>query len=131
MKKIFLLLILSFLLIVGCSKSNLESISFENLKEKINNKETFVLYFTGEDNTLESKLDEIKKEYSITIYKVISSKISEKEKLDFQKIIAFEEPSIVFIIDGKDPSKLAHVSDVNTSKKNIIERLKDMKFIKE
>ena len=131
MKKIFLLLILSFLLIVGCSKSNLESISFENLKEKINNKETFVLYFTGEDNTLESKLDEIKKEYSITIYKVISSKISEKEKLDFQKIITFEEPSIVFIIDGKDPSKLAHVSDVNTSKKNIIERLKDMKFIKE
>lgn len=129
MKKIFTLILITLFVIVGCSKSYLKNLSFNELKEKMENKESFVVYFTGKDNSLENHLSSIAEEYNLTFYKVNSSKISEQEKLDFQKIITFEEPSIVFILNGSDPSKLSHVSDTSTTKKHIIERLKDMNFI--
>lgn len=133
MKKLFLVLILFVsVLLTGCSNSSLEVINLETLKEKINNKESFVVYFGNNDeNILETRLSDIKDEYNITAYKVNTDKISTDEKLAFQTVIDYETPSIVFVIDGLDSSKLSHITNTDTTKKQIIARLKDMNFIKE
>lgn len=133
MKKIFLILMLFVsVLLTGCSNSSLEVISFETLKAKINNKESFVVYFSdNEKNILETRLSQIKDEYNITAYKVNTTKISSNERLEFQTIVDYETPSIVFVIEGLDSSKLSHITNTDTTKKQIIARLKDMNFIKE
>jgi len=132
MRKIFLILTLFLgLLLTGCSNSSLEEISLDVLKAKINNKESFVVYFGNNDeNVLEERLSNIKDEYNITAYKVNATKISSSEKLEFQTTIDYETPSIVFVINGIDSSKLSHVTSTDTTKKQIIARLKDMNFIK-
>ena len=49
MKKLFLIiLVIPIILLTGCSSNTLKKISFDSLKEKIANKETFVIYFTGD-----------------------------------------------------------------------------------
>lgn len=132
MKKIFLISMLFLvIMLTGCSKGSLNKLSFNELKEKITNKETMVVYFTKSDNDLEEKLESISSEYNLTIYKVDTSKITEEEKYEFQTIIDYEEPSIVFVIKGIDSSKLSHVTSSSTTKKQIIARLKDMSFIQD
>lgn len=132
MKKIFLTLILFVsILLTGCSSNKITKLSLDELKEKINNKESLVIYFSKEETTLDKVLEKIVEEYNLTIYKVETNKLTDEEKIDFQPTITFEEPSIVFVINGVDSSKLSHVTSTSTTKNQIISRLKDMNFIKE
>ncbi len=135
MKKIFLILsVLIIIVVTGCSNSssNLEKINLENLYSKLENKETFIVYFAKDDNTvLEKKLNTILENNNLTGYLVNVNKISDEEKIKLQPTITYEDNSIVFIIDGKDPSKLSHVTSDDVTNNELIARLKDMKFIKE
>ena len=133
MKKIYLciLLVLTFIL-TGCSSSNLSKISLDELNNKLDSKETFILYFASENNNaLEKTLVEVLEENNLTAYKVDTNKISDEERLKLQTSIDYKDPSIVFIIKGKDPSVLAHVTNSDNKKEDIINRLKDMNFIQE
>ena len=133
MKKIFLILIvLISVLITGCSNSSLKELTLNELKEKLNNKETFIVYFdNNEQNSLKEKIESITDEYNLKTFIVNTNKISDEERIDFQTTINYEIPSIVFIINGIDSSKLSHVTSTDITKKEIIARLKDMNFIKE
>ena len=131
MKKIFLSLLLVLFVLTGCSNSKLSSINLDELNEKLNKKETFIVYFSKSDNKLEDTLNEVLKENNLSGYKIDTSKINNEEKNKLELQIAYEEPSIVFIVNGLDSSKLSHITNQNTTKKEILARLKDMKFIKE
>lgn len=130
MKRIIISILLIFILLTGCGSNN-KNIGFNELKEKMNNKDSFIVYFSGKDNLFKNKLNDIGKEYDLTIYTIDTNKISEEDKLNFQNKIDIKEEEIVFILNGQDPSKLSHVTDTSTSKKQIIQRLKDMHFINE
>ncbi len=130
MKKISLLIILMFtFLLTGCGNSKLENLSLKELKEKLNNKDTFIVYFAKEDSDLESKLNAVLENNNLKGYKFDTNKISDEEKYSLQLSIPYEEPSIVFVIKGQDPSKLSHVTDEDILIKHLEERLKDMQFI--
>ncbi len=129
MKKIFFSLILFTIILTGCSKSKLLSINLDELNDKLNKKESFILYFSPDDSNLEKTLNKVLEENNLEGYKIDTSKISNEEKNKLELQIAYEEPSIAFIIEGKDPSKLSHITSENISSKEILNRLIDMKFI--
>ena len=99
----------------GCSKSsNIKEITFKELKQKIENKESFALY-VGNKNcshceaykpTLESVLDE----YNITIYHLDNSKLTEKEQNELPKYLSISgTPTVAFIENGDEESTLNRI----------------------
>ena len=132
MKKIlYFMSIIGIIILTGCSKSLLKSLSLDELYNKINNKESFVLYIELGNSTLKNKLEKIVESYNLNGYYIDAGKISSDEKLQLEPLIQYDNTEIVFIIDGKDPSSLSHVTNDDTTIKEIEARLKDMKFITE
>jgi len=130
-KNIFVILaLLLFPLLTGCSSKYLKDISIEELNTKLKNNETFVLYFNDENNNIEDTLVKVLEEKNIIGYKINTSKITNDEKLELQTKIDYEKPSIVFVVDGKDPSIMSHITDKDVKKERIEANLKDMGFIK-
>ena len=71
MKRISFLIIMIFtLLLTACSSSKLSSVNYNELKEKITAKESFVLYVSTDDNNLEETLSNILEEYEFNAYKI-------------------------------------------------------------
>ena len=130
-KRYFLIVILFTLLLTACSSSKLYSISYNELKEKVNNKETFVLYVTTEDNTLEDTLKNVLEKYDFKAYKISLDDLNDSEKAELKLKYSYEDPTIIFIIEGNDPTILSHVTDSSIRSTDLIARLKDMNFIKE
>lgn len=130
MKKIIFSLLLTMFLLTGCGNEKLSKITLDELNDKISNKETFIVYFYKNDSILEDTLNKALKDSNLEGFKIDTSKISSEEKNKLEIQIAYEEPSIVFVINGLDSSKLSHVTDENTTSKDIINRLKDMNYIK-
>lgn len=130
MKKICITLFVCLIMLTGCSSKTLKKISINEVKEKISNKESFILYFDSkDDDTLEKKLISVLEEFDITGYKVNTSKISSDEKSDIEIEIPYEEGNIVFIINGKDPSVLSHIKNSDITKSEIKARLIDMGYV--
>lgn len=130
-KRYFLIVILFTLLLTACSSSKLSSISYNELKEKVNNKETFVLYVTTKDNTLEDTLKNVLEKYDFKAYKISLDDLNDSEKAELKLKYSYEDPTIIFIIEGNDPTILSHVTDSSIRSTDLIARLKDMNFIKE
>ena len=130
MKKIIYIFLLTIFFLTGCSNSKLTKITIDELNKKLTDKETFILYFAKEDSKLEKTLNTVLENNNLEGYKIDASEISTEDKNKLEPQIAYETPSIVFIIDGKDPSILSHVKDESITTKEIVNRLKDMNFIK-
>ena len=130
-KRYFLIVILFTLLLTACSSSKLSSISYNELKEKVNNKETFVLDVTTKDNTLEDTLKNVLEKYDFKAYKISLDDLNDSEKAELKLKYSYEDPTIIFIIEGNDPTILSHVTDSSIRSTDLIARLKDMNFIKE
>jgi predicted bacteriocin transport accessory protein len=105
MKKIFVALTM-ILLLCGCSsKKSLETINYSELKEKIENKESFVLYIhkTGctHCENYEPILKEVLNDYNLTIYSLNTANLSDsesnsvKEKFDLQGT-----PTLIYVKNG-------------------------------
>ena len=133
MKKIFLLILLAIsFTLTGCSSNSLSKVTISEIEEKMNNKESFIVYFSSKnDETLEKNLKEVLEENNLEGYKVDINKINSEDENDFRLLIDYNDPSIVFVIDGVDSSILSHITDEEMSKKDIVKRLKDMNFITE
>lgn len=129
-KLIFIIFLSTFIFLTGCSNSKFKSISLDKLYDKINDKESFIVYFEEESNTLKSKLETVLKNNNLDGFVINASKISSEEKLKLEPAITYEGSTIVFIINGKDPSRLSHVTNSETTIKEIEARLIDMNFIK-
>ncbi len=132
MKKIYLIIIMLFtIMLTACSNGKISNINYNELKEKVNNKETFVLYLATKDNTLEDTLNKVLETHDFQAYKLNLDKLSDDEKTDLKLKYNYEDPSLIFIIEGNDPTILSHITDSNIRSKDLIARLKDMNYIKE
>ena len=130
MKKIIFSLLLSIFILTGCGNSKLSKITLNDLNKKLENKETFIVYFYKDDSNLENTLNSVLENNNLEGFKIDTSKISNEEKNKLEVQIAYKEPSIVFVVNGNDPSILSHITDESATSKDIINRLRDMKFIK-
>ena len=127
-KHILLVFFVIFLL-VGCKSNNINSISYEKFKEKVDKKESMILFF-GESTTLETTLNNVLNKYKLEAYKVKTSRLDDDEINSLKEIIDYDEPSICFIIDGSNPTKLTNITDEYITEAKLESVLKSLEFIK-
>ncbi|MGN0973881.1 MAG: thioredoxin domain-containing protein [Bacilli bacterium] len=134
MKKLFLLLtiIFSCLLFTGCS--SLKTISLDELKEKLDNKESFILEVIQTDcshcKEFSPRFKKVLKDNNLTAYQIDTQKLSENEKKEFDSIIYVSgTPTVVFIKDGEEKATHYRISGAVSNDK-IIEKLKKAGYIK-
>lgn len=137
MKKIKLLILFLFVgfLFTGCgSSSNLKSISYSELKDKLESKEKFFFIVIRDGCTFcESfvpKVEDVLDEYDIVGYKLNISDMSEKEYNEFDEIWDVSgTPTTIFIEDGLEISIMQRI-DGSVSKEVFITKLEQNNYIK-
>lgn len=106
MKKLFIGIVMLFML-TGCSSNNsLQEIKYDELKSKIENKENFVLYVSKTGCTYceeyEPVLIEVLNDNKLQAYKVNLANMSEAEKNSVSKKVGLEgTPTLIYIKQGK------------------------------
>jgi len=137
MKKILFLLLISLLLLTGCDKNTkgkLITLDYDELKEKIDNEETFILVVTRTDCShcaiYLPRLEKVLKEYELTAYKieVDTWKTSEKEDLSYICNVS-GTPTTLFIENGEEKNTSSRLVGERTQEQ-IIKRFKAMGYIK-
>ena len=136
MKKIFNLsiLMLSILIITGCSKS-ITSISYKDLEKSLNNKETFILEIVqdGCSNCEEftPRFEKILSKYNIKVKQINLTKLSEEDNTKLTNLYnATGTPTVIFITEGEEQSISRRIVG-NVSEDKIISKLKTAGYIKE
>lgn len=126
------ILIILFLAIGKSKEGNLLELNLNNLKEKIENKETFVLCISkttcSHCNDYKPKLKSVANEYNVDIYYIDVDKYDEEE---FSNLISFDgsTPTTVFIKNGDEETTSNRING-DVSKSKIIDKLKSNDFIK-
>lgn len=141
MKKILSItvLLISILLLTGCGSSNdkyLEDISYDELKELVENKETFILevYQDGCSHcaVFTPRFKKVLKEYNITAKAINFAKITQEEydefSLEYGKNIG--TPTVMFFVEGNEKTKINRLVG-EPSEKEIIRKLKQNGYIEE
>lgn len=136
MKKILMLLLLTTLVLTGCSsKENkyLESISFDKLNDLIESKESFVLeiYQDGCSHctVFTPRFKSVLKEYEVNAKALNISNLTEKEYNEFVDIFgSLGTPTVIFIEDGIEKTKINRLVG-EASKNEIIRKLKQNGYI--
>lgn len=137
MKKIIKYLLIAFLgviLLSGCSKSHITDITLDELKTKIENKDTFALYVGNEGCShcvsyrpvLENVLDE----YNIDIYHLDNALLTEDELSEMKNYINISgTPTVAFFTEGEEETTLYRITG-EVSKEVTIQKFKDNGYIK-
>lgn len=136
MKKliIVLLIILSSLIITGCSNDEvIKEISYKELEEKINNKESFILELvqTGCSHCEEfsPRFKAILKTNNLKAYSLNLYNLTEEEIEKFDNLTTVTgTPTVLFFEDGKETSNKINGA---VSNDKIKEKLKENGYIKE
>ena len=136
---ILILLIITFFILINNNKQNkdgLIELTYDEIIEKMNNKEDFILVITHSTcshcATYKPKLKEIAKDYNINIYYINIDSDSIEDKSAFLKEfnLTGATPITIFIKDGKEASLLNRLEG-DLSTKKVVERFKKMGFIEE
>ena len=118
----------------ACSNDSIfTKLSYDELNKKIENEETFILLFNDESRNgelLKHTLEKVVTENDLTAYEINSSNLKETQKNNLRPLISYQDASIVFIINGKDPSKLTHITDELTDVDELTSHLTNLGFIK-
>lgn len=134
MKKKILLLITILLLASACSSSHLKSLNLKKLNQKLDNKETFVLYLTNESEegiTLRNTLLSVSKENDLKTFYVNTEKLDDEELDSLKEDFYFEETNIIiFVKEGKETTVLSRIIDPYISQKDLKEELKNQGYLK-
>lgn len=133
MKKIAMIFLL-LLTVTACSSSYLSKLNYKKLTTKLDNKESFVLYLTNEDEsglTLKNTLQTVAKDNNIKCFYLNTDNLDEDELDSLKEKITFEDSNIiVFIKEGKENTVLARIDDVYISAKDLKEELKNQEYLK-
>lgn len=133
MKKIAMIFLL-LLTLTACSSSYLSKLNYKKLTTKLDNKESFVLYLTNEDEsglTLKNTLQTVCKDNNIKCFYLNTDNLKEDELDSLKEKITFEDSNIiVFIKEGKENTVLARIDDVYISAKDLKEELKNQEYLK-
>ena len=137
MKKVLKSIILLFVVTImfcGCSKEErIVEISLDEFKEKMANKESFVLYVGNEGCShcisYRPVLEQVLEDYDITIYQIDNSKLDNSEFAEFRTYVNISgTPTVAFITDGEEESTLNRITG-EVSRKTTIERFKSNGYI--
>ena len=132
---ILLLAIITSLIINKQSKGEFIKLNYKEIKEKLNNKEDFILVIsrTTCSHCLEykPKVQEISINYNIKTYYIDIDEETKtnKEKLLEELDLDGSTPITLFIKNGKEASLMDRING-NQSKQKTIEKFKKMGFIK-
>ena len=133
MKKIAMIFLL-LLTVTACSSSYLSKLNYKKLTTKLDNKESFVLYLTNEDEsglTLKNTLTTVCKDNNMKCFYLNTDNLKEDELDSLKEKITFEDSNIiVFIKEGKENTVLARIDDVYISAKDLKEELKNQEYLK-
>lgn len=137
MKKILKAIVLLFVVTImfcGCSKEErIVGISLDEFKEKMANKESFVLYVGNEGCShcisYRPVLEQVLEDYDITIYQIDNSKLDNSEFAEFRTYVNISgTPTVAFIADGEEESTLNRITG-EVSRETTIERFKSNGYI--
>ena len=133
MKKIAMIFLL-LLTVTACSSSYLSKLNYKKLTTKLDNKESFVLYLTNEDEsglTLKNTLTTVCKDNNMKCFYLNTDNLDEDELDSLKEKITFEDSNIiVFIKEGKENTVLARIDDVYISANDLKEELKNQEYLK-
>ena len=131
MKRILMVtfMLLLTVCLVGCKSDKISTISYESFKEKVDKKESLILFF-GESETMETILNNVLNNHDLEAYKIKTKNLTDDEINELKLIIDYEDPSICFIVKGDNPSKLTNITDEYVTETKIENVLKDLEFIK-
>ena len=142
-KKILIIFIFILIILLGIilgyyiftANNKLIKLNYNQLEEKINNKDDFVLCISrttcSHCNEYKPKLKKIANKYNIKIYYTDIDKYSESELKKFNSLISFDgsTPITIFVKNGKEKTTATRIEgDVSSEK--IIDKLKKNDFIK-
>ena len=133
---IVLVVILGILLFVNSksSKYGLFELKYDDVMEKFNNKENFVLVISQTECThciiYKPVLRSISKKYKIKTYYIDVDILSDKETEELKKYVSYSDtPSTLFIKDGTESTRANRIVGEATEEK-IVSKLKQNNFIK-
>ncbi len=112
----------------------LVELSYKELKNKIDKKDSFILVITRTDCShcavFKPKLKEVLSQNNIIAYEIATDKLSTNEKAEFNDIANISgTPTTIFIVDGEEATTTNRlIGDVTTEK--IINKLKSQGYIK-
>lgn len=128
-------LILLIVLYNYFNRSRLYELNVDNIIEKINNKDSFILCISAtyceHCKEYKPKLIDISKKYKLDIYYIDFDKYSENEQQLFRNYISFDgsTPVTLFIKNGEEETTVNRING-NVSKDKIISKFKSNGFIK-
>lgn len=128
---IILLIIIVVLFYIKYNKKQLIELTYTELVNKINNKDSFVLCISRTTCShcydYKPKLNEVAKEYKINIFYIDVDKYNEE---DFSNLISFDgsTPTTIFIKNGEEKTTSNRING-DVSKSKIISKLKSNDFI--
>lgn len=133
MKK--LLICLMTILLVGCGNPKYTEINYEQLKQKLDNKDTFVLLL-GSDTcsacaSYEKTMSKVMKDTKVEIFYVNLHNLSEEDYSKiYSKFVVTSTPTTIFIKDGEETSTYNRI--VGAAKyEDVIDSLKKHGYIGE
>ena len=130
MKK--LILVISILFLTCACSNNLKSIKVDNLEKRLNNKESFILYLTDEDEeglTLKKTLKKALKDEKINYFYINTDKLNDEDEKKLESLFTYEDSNIIiFIKNGQENSVLSRISDVYISTNDLKEEIKNQGY---
>lgn len=135
---IILLIAIILILIIGNLNQKptgeLKQITYEELTTKQENEDNFILIVSTSTcshcASYKPKVEQIAKEYGITVYYIDYDKVSNQEDFLKEFNLTGATPMTLFFENGKEKSVLNRIEG-DLSKETVIEKFKKMGFIEE
>lgn len=135
---IIAILVGAFYLLINSSdnnKNNLIKLSYDEIINKIDNKESFVLVISRTNCShcanYKPKLKEVAGKYNIKIYYIDTDELDKETLTKFTQKMSFDgsTPTTLFIKDGEEKTTATRIEG-DVSEERLIEKLKKNGFIK-
>lgn len=125
----------AFFILTSTNNSNVKVLKINELKEKINNKESFILVISRDDCThCKSYLpviNKIGKEHNVTFYDISQTGLNDEDTKYLKNVANIDgTPTTVFIVNGEEKSTTNRLVG-NVPEYRVIEKLKAMGYINE
>lgn len=130
-KKILSLVLLTVLVFfTGCTitTNNINKISYEEYTNKVESKESFILYIGEKNSALYQTLNQVLNDNNLEAFLINEKDLKDTELLEFRDKINYTGNTIVFIKEGIDPSTLSHLED-GANKTEILNSVINFGFI--
>jgi predicted bacteriocin transport accessory protein len=118
---------------IALSKSYLKELKYNEVMDKIENKESFVLLFSQTVCThckdFKPKLKNVANRYKVTIYYLETDLLKKEEQEELNKHFSFKgTPTTVFVTDGEEKTAATRING-DVSEEKIIAKLKSNGYI--